>query len=61
MAVLALVAVAILYLLGILRLGVVPIMLILLIFVRVKMMQHAWQGVRFTLPSGLERLLRRYY
>ena len=35
--------------------------LILLIFVRVKMMQHAWQGVRFTLPSGLERLLRRYY
>ena len=32
MAVLALVAVAILYLLGILRLGVVPILLILLIF-----------------------------
>jgi len=35
--------------------------LILLIVVRVRLMERAWQGVRFDLPAGLERLLARYY
>ena len=35
--------------------------LILLLIMRVKLMQHAWQGVRFALPAALERIVRRYY
>ena len=35
--------------------------LILLVIARVKLMQHAWQGVRFVLPAALEQVVRRYY
>lgn len=35
--------------------------LILLLITRVRLMQRAWQGVRFALPAALERLVRRYY
>ena len=35
--------------------------LILLVVARVKLMQHAWQGVRFSLPAALERIIHRYY
>lgn len=35
--------------------------LILLVVTRVKLMQHAWQGVRFSLPAALERIIHRYY
>ena len=35
--------------------------LILLVVARVKLMQHAWQGVRFTLPATLEKIIHRYY
>ena len=35
--------------------------LILLLITRVRLMQHAWQGVRFALPPALERIIHRYY
>ena len=35
--------------------------LILLLVERVRLMQHAWQGVRFFLPRRLEKLINRYY
>ncbi|MBR3764341.1 MAG: hypothetical protein IKK57_07300 [Clostridia bacterium] len=35
--------------------------LILLAVARVKLMQHAWQGMRFLLPAPLERIIHRYY
>lgn len=35
--------------------------LILLVIARVKLMHHAWQGVRFVLPTALEQIVRRYY
>lgn len=35
--------------------------LILLVVTRVRLMQHAWQGVRFALPSALENMIARYY
>lgn len=35
--------------------------LIALIVVRIRMMEHAWQGVRFDLPAAAERRIARYY
>lgn len=35
--------------------------LILLIVARVLLMRSAWQGVRFTLPRPMERIIQRYY
>lgn len=35
--------------------------LTLLIVVRVRLMQRAWQGVRYDLPAAVERLIARYY
>lgn len=35
--------------------------LVLLIVVRLQLMRHAWQGVRFALPPVLERIIGRYY
>ena len=32
-----------------------------LIFLRVRLMERAWQGRRFTFPAAAERLLKRYY
>lgn len=32
-----------------------------LIFLRVRLMDRAWQGRRFTFPAAAERLLKRYY
>lgn len=35
--------------------------LIVLIVLRFRMMEHAWQGVRFSLPRMLEKQIQRYY
>lgn len=32
-----------------------------LVFLRVRLMERAWQGRRFTFPAAVERLLKRYY
>lgn len=35
--------------------------LVLLVAARIRLMKHAWEGVRFTLPARLEQLLQRFY
>jgi len=35
--------------------------LILLIAVRIRLMKHAWEGVRFAFPGRIEKLLQRFY
>lgn len=36
-------------------------LVLVLIVARFRMMEHAWQGVRFDLPGLLEKRLKRYY
>ena len=35
--------------------------LVLLVVVRVQLMRHAWEGVRFMLPPALEKIISRFY
>ena len=35
--------------------------LVLLVVVRVQLMRHAWEGVRFVLPPALEKIISRFY
>ena len=35
--------------------------LIVLVFLRIRLMEAAWHGVRYVLPAPVERLVERYY